>query len=83
MWESTGHVHTHVIGHGGRDNVKDVGGFEGVQLGLQDWVHGQDVDQSNVREVTGAGLCLVEGEALCVKSPVVLLTLKKKGNLQH
>ena len=70
------HVHAHIIGNGGGDDVKHMGGLEGIQLWLQDWVHGQDVDKGNVCEIIGACLCLVECQTLGIQSPVVFLALR-------
>lgn len=73
-----GHVHTHVVGHGGGDDVKDVGRLEGVEFGLHDRVYRQDVNQGYVREIAGAGIRLVEGEAFGVQSPIVFLALNRR-----
>lgn len=70
------HVYANIIGHGGGDDVKHMRGLERIQLWLQDRVHSQDVDQSNVCEVAGACVCLVECQTLCIQSPVMLLALK-------
>ena len=48
------HVHAHVVGHRGGDDLEDVGRGEGVDFRAHHWVYRQDVNQLDFFVVVGA-----------------------------
>ena len=77
-WLGASHVHSNVVGHGRGDDLKDVGRGERVHLWVDHGVHGKNVCQLHLLVVVRGGVGLVQGEALGVQPPVVLLALRRE-----